>query len=202
MSRPLPLSTLLAVVGIEADSALAVGGIALDTRELRAGDVFVALRGQREHGLKHLDTAIARGAVAVLAELPLPSDLALPTQLPAFAVADLRPRLGALADFAYERPSAALKVIGVTGTNGKTSTVQFIAQAAARSSLQPATQGTLGCGPLLALEPQERTTPAGRSAKAALMANTSPAPGTTGNSIAATARANPASRRTRCRPMR
>ena len=159
MSSNFPLRELLASVGIESPSTLMLTGVALDTRELRPGNLFLALRGQREHGLRHLDRALARGAIAVLAELPLPADLSLPSGVPAFAIPDLRARAGEIADGVCGSPSAGLDVIGVTGTNGKTSTVQFIAQIAARCARRPATQGTLGAGPLDALEPQERTTP-------------------------------------------
>ena len=159
MSILFPLRDLLATVGIAAETEQLISGVALDTRELRPGNLFLALRGQREHGLRHLAPAIARGAAAVLAELPLPADLDVPATLPAFAAPDLRARAGEIANLVYGAPSATLKVIGVTGTNGKTSTVQFIAQAAVRCGRVPASQGTLGSGPLDALAPQERTTP-------------------------------------------
>lgn len=160
------LDELLRHVGLDEAAALAranahlpVTGIALDTRELRAGDVFLALRGGNDHGLRHAAAAIRSGAVAILAELPLSQEVAVETSVPLVPVAGLRNYAGLLADRVYGSPSHAMDVIGVTGTNGKTSTVQFIAQAAARLGRRPATQGTLGAGPIGALRAGQRTTP-------------------------------------------
>ncbi len=159
MTHPVPLQTLLGAIDIGANTSMQVSGVAIDTRELQPGDVFIALRGQREHGLVHAFAAVDRGASAVIAELPLPKDVDPPTSIPLFTAADLRQRTGRLADMAYGEPSAALNVIGVTGTNGKTSVVQFIGQAAAQCGARPATLGTLGAGRIGQLQPQERTTP-------------------------------------------
>ncbi len=139
--------------------ALRLTGVALDTRELRPGDVFLALRGASDHGYWHAARAIEAGAAAILAEAPLPTDATLPTAVPVLVANELRPRMAAIAERVYGAPSAALDVIGVTGTNGKTSTVQFIAQGAALLGRRPATQGTLGAGPLGQLVPGQRTTP-------------------------------------------
>ena len=159
MSQVIALQQLLTAIDIEARLSLDVSGVAVDTRELQSGDVFIALRGQREHGLRHAPAAVARGAIAIVAELPLPADVSAPDNVPLFVQSDLRQRTGKLADIAYGQPSAALNIVGVTGTNGKTSVVQFIAQAATRCGVKPATQGTLGAGLLGHLHPQERTTP-------------------------------------------
>ena len=136
-----------------------VTGVALDTRELRAGDIFLALRGGSDHGLRHAQAAIDKGAVAIVAETPLPEPMTTTFSVPVAAVASLRGRVGALAAAVYGTTSAELRIAGVTGTNGKTSTVQFIAQAAQALGHRPATMGTLGAGPLGRLRPQARTTP-------------------------------------------
>ena len=161
------LAQALAAVGVEAPadaiatpaSASRVTGVALDTRELRAGDLFLALRGGSDHGLRHARAAIERGAVAILAEAPLPEGVDVPDSVPVVAVPGLRAHAGELANQLYGRPSSVLDVVGVTGTNGKTSTVQFIAQAAAYLGHRAATQGTLGAGPVGALRAGQRTTP-------------------------------------------
>lgn len=165
MSAPM-LDELLRQVGLDEAAALArvsahvpVPGIALDTRELRAGDVFLALHGGSDHGLRHAAAAIKAGAVAILAETPLPAGLAGDPTVPVVPVALLRSYAGVLADRVHGSPSHAMDVIGVTGTNGKTSTVQFIAQLAAQLGRRPATQGTLGAGPIGALRAGQRTTP-------------------------------------------
>ena len=166
MNSVLMLDELLHQSGLDeaaalarADAHLPVPGIALDTRELRAGDVFLALRGGSDHGLHHANAAVAAGAVAILAEMPLPADAAPDIQVPVVPVVGLRAHAGLLADRVYGSPSHALDIVGVTGTNGKTSIVQFIAQAAACLGRRPATQGTLGAGPLGALRAGQRTTP-------------------------------------------
>jgi UDP-N-acetylmuramoyl-L-alanyl-D-glutamate--2,6-diaminopimelate ligase len=153
------LGTLLGSACPPAHVDLAVSGLAMDTRELRPGEVFVALAGAQSHGIAYAQTASACGAAAILAEAPLPAGAILPVQPPVLLIEGLRRRLGAWADQVHGAPSAALDVVGVTGTNGKTSTVQFIAQAAAALGRRTATQGTLGSGPVGALVPGERTTP-------------------------------------------
>jgi len=152
------LAQPVTAVGLSlADASLCVTGVALDTRELRPGDLFLALRGAQDHGLRHAQRAAQCGALAILAETPLPTELALPAGVPIYAVDGLRKRVASLANRVYGQPSAALDVVGVTGTNGKTSTVQFIAQAAA--DRKAATLGTLGAGLLGDLRAGVRTTP-------------------------------------------
>ncbi len=136
-----------------------ISGVALDTRELRPGDAFLALRGGSDHGLRHARSAIDQGAVAIVAEAPLPEQMSTNYRVPVVAIPALRAHAGALAAKVYGTTSTALKVFGVTGTNGKTSTVQFIAQAAQVLGHRAATTGTLGAGPLGGLRPQARTTP-------------------------------------------
>lgn len=165
MSVHMTFADVLAAVGADAASVdaataqLPVTGIALDTRELRSGDIFLALRGASDHGLRFAAAAVERGALAILAEAPLPADAAPVRGVPVIEVADLRQHAGALAASVHGAPSLALDVIGVTGTNGKTSTVQFIAQAAQHAGRRTATQGTLGAGPLGHLQAGSRTTP-------------------------------------------
>jgi len=135
---------------------LAVQGLALDSRAVAPGDVFIALRGARGHGIEHAAGAVARGAVAVLFEPPAEVPH-LP--VPVLAVPGLRARLGALAARWHGEPSRAMRVIGVTGTNGKTSTVQLAAQALTLLGARAATIGTLGAGLHGATLSGERTTP-------------------------------------------
>ncbi|MCC5866360.1 MAG: UDP-N-acetylmuramoyl-L-alanyl-D-glutamate--2,6-diaminopimelate ligase [Wenzhouxiangella sp.] len=117
---------------------LAVRGMALDSRQLRPGDVFVALAGSNVHGLDHLAAARAAGAVAVLCE---PGDLDRVDQdFPALAVAELRLRLPELARRLWGDPSG-MDLVAVTGTNGKSSIAWLLAQA-----LGGAMIGTLGVG--------------------------------------------------------
>lgn len=117
----------------------------LDSRDIEPGDVFVACPGLSSDGRLYIDKALALGASAVLFEAPA-SDamLAAAAGTPMLPVNGLRALLGELADTWYGRPSAALAVVAVTGTNGKTSSVQWIAHALSRNDKPCGTIGTLG----------------------------------------------------------
>ncbi|HET6603837.1 MAG TPA: UDP-N-acetylmuramoyl-L-alanyl-D-glutamate--2,6-diaminopimelate ligase [Xanthomonadaceae bacterium] len=134
-----------------------VHGLTQDSRQVSRGDAFVALRGASTHGLRHADAAMAAGAAAIVFEPPAPGQVIPPSR--SVAVDGLRTRLGAIADRFFQAPSAALRVIGVTGTNGKTSTVQLIAQALSAAGRSAGTIGTLGAGLHGHERPLERTTP-------------------------------------------
>ncbi len=158
MSAAMPLSTLLQDLPVVLpDPALVVRGLTLDSRQVRPGDAFIALPGARTHGLAHAATARAQGAAVVLFEPPLPEGSAPPQD--AVAVPGLRAALGLVADRFHGHPSAALQLVGVTGTNGKTSTVQLLVQALDRRGHVAGSIGTLGAGLHGALEAGERTTP-------------------------------------------
>ncbi|MET4678325.1 MULTISPECIES: UDP-N-acetylmuramoyl-L-alanyl-D-glutamate--2,6-diaminopimelate ligase [unclassified Luteibacter] len=144
---------------------IVVSGLSLDSREVTAGQAFVALRGGKGHGIDFAATAVAQGAAVVLAEPPF---AAVEPGVPVIAIDGLREKAGALAARFHGDPSAALDVVGVTGTNGKTSTVQLIAQALAFLGRKPATIGTLGAGLHGAIAEGERTTPDAISMQARL----------------------------------
>ncbi|GAB2669913.1 UDP-N-acetylmuramoyl-L-alanyl-D-glutamate--2,6-diaminopimelate ligase [Arenimonas aestuarii] len=158
MTRAMPLHALLEGLAL-APAGLdpLVTGLGADSRALQAGDAFVALAGESTHGLRHLDQAQAAGASVILYEPPAPEALPLPAN--AIAFPGLRARQGELADRFYGAPSKALRLVGVTGTNGKTSTVQLITQALALSGVTAGSIGTLGAGLHGRLVAGERTTP-------------------------------------------
>lgn len=117
----------------------------LDSRDIEPGDVFVACPGLSSDGRRYIDKALALGASAVLFEAPATDAvLAASAGTPMLAVTGLRSLLGELGDTWYGRPSAALAVVAVTGTNGKTSSVQWIAHALSRNEKACGTIGTLG----------------------------------------------------------
>ncbi|HUD43213.1 MAG TPA: UDP-N-acetylmuramoyl-L-alanyl-D-glutamate--2,6-diaminopimelate ligase [Dokdonella sp.] len=160
MSRAYRASLKDLLAGVVDAGDVVIGGLEQDSRRIVSGDAFVALRGTRTHGLAHAPRALERGAAAILAELPLPSDAPiLPGTVPLIGIEDLRGKLGAIASRYYGEPSQALRVVGVTGTNGKTSTVQLLAQALSHLGRRAATIGTLGAGLYGALAPGEHTTP-------------------------------------------
>jgi len=117
----------------------------LDSRDIEPGDVFVACPGLSSDGRLYIDKALALGASAVLFEAPATDAVqAASAGTPMLAVTSLRSLLGELGDTWYGRPSAALAVVAVTGTNGKTSSVQWIAHALSRNDKACGTIGTLG----------------------------------------------------------
>jgi UDP-N-acetylmuramoyl-L-alanyl-D-glutamate--2,6-diaminopimelate ligase len=157
---PRSLEQLLPNIAASAGAAiagLAVSGLALDSRQVRPGDAFFALRGTRDHGITFAAGAVARGARVVLAEAPAIDEIVL--DVPVLWIDDLHAQIGDIAARFYDLPSRSLRVIGVTGTNGKTSTVQLLAQALDFLGHRSATIGTLGAGLYGHLQDGERTTP-------------------------------------------
>jgi UDP-N-acetylmuramoyl-L-alanyl-D-glutamate--2,6-diaminopimelate ligase len=120
------------VVTRTAPDALEVGGVCCDSRQARAGDVFVAIRGGKDEGFRHIEQAVARGAVAIAAELPPP-----PTGPRWIQLAQARVALARMACTVQRDPSHTLAVTGVTGTNGKTTVAGLfrdVLQAAGRKT--------------------------------------------------------------------
>jgi UDP-N-acetylmuramoyl-L-alanyl-D-glutamate--2,6-diaminopimelate ligase len=156
MTRAMRLQELLPdVAGVP--EGLHVTGLSMDSREVQPGHAFVAIAGFGAHGLKFVDQARAAGAAAILFEAPAPDELPAPAD--AIAVPGLRARLGELADRFHARVTDAMTVVGVTGTNGKTSTVQLLAQAWTLDGTTAGTIGTLGAGLYGQVTPTGFTTP-------------------------------------------
>src|SRR5690625_3912892 len=109
---------------VRGEADVAVSGLAYDSREVQPGDVFVAWRGWRHDGHDFVWDACRRGAVAVVAERPVAEG-----EIPDASVAvvpDGREALAHLSAAFYGFPSRRLRIIGVTGTNGKTTTTHLI----------------------------------------------------------------------------
>ena len=159
------LSSLLSGLGpVSADQDCWVSGLSLDSRTLKEGQLFLACRGSAGHGLKHLDHALQRGAGAVAWE-PDPDwdelrirDVIRSSGIPFVPVVDLRRHASGIAGRFFGEPSHRLEVIGITGTNGKTSCSQFLAQAL-EPELPCAVIGTLGSGFPGRLQAASHTTP-------------------------------------------
>ncbi|MCA1822721.1 MAG: UDP-N-acetylmuramoyl-L-alanyl-D-glutamate--2,6-diaminopimelate ligase [Mycobacteriales bacterium] len=122
------LTTLAAAVAGRVVGAgdLVVTGIAHDSRAVRPGDVYAALRGAHADGNEFIDDAVAAGAVAVLTDRDAPDDVLPHGVAAAVVVDDVRAVLGRAASVVYGEPSRALDVVGVTGTNGKTTTAYLL----------------------------------------------------------------------------
>jgi UDP-N-acetylmuramoyl-L-alanyl-D-glutamate--2,6-diaminopimelate ligase len=142
-----------------------IGPPALDSRRLERGGVFLACAGEREHGLNYLASALDAGASVIVWEpgaaiekRRVESDCAA-AGVVAVALDALGQRAGELAARYYGEPGADLVVLGVTGTDGKTSVTQFVARALGGEPGGCAVIGTLGWGWPDRLQPSELTTP-------------------------------------------
>ncbi len=134
-------------------------GVKNNSREIESGDLFLACKGERSNGAEYIDEAIAGGACAVAVDADL--GYKSPNRpVPVIAVARLSENAGLIAHRFYQAPSDALNVIGVTGTNGKTSVTFYIARALAAISENTAgIIGTLGIGTPERMQAGLNTTP-------------------------------------------
>jgi UDP-N-acetylmuramoyl-L-alanyl-D-glutamate--2,6-diaminopimelate ligase len=167
----LPLAALADLVGTAIGGTDGPGpevrGVTLASGDVRPGDLYAALPGARTHGARYAADAAARGAVAVLTD-PTGLESATGAGLPVCVVDDPRAVLGGLADRVYGEPSRRLSVIGITGTNGKTTTAYLVEAGLAAAGLgtgligtvQTRTRGRDGAGePTVTAFPSVRTTP-------------------------------------------
>ena len=137
-----------------------VSDVTLNSREAGPGSLFIALAGGREHGLKYAAEACERGASVVLWE---PDQKVAPPSVPAgvFAapVPGLRFLAGRIADRFFGGPSSKLRIVGITGTNGKTTTAYLLAQCLEKLGMAAAYIGTIGFGRPASLAQPTHTTP-------------------------------------------
>jgi len=139
---------------------LRVTGVCIDSRKLRAGDAFLALPGQKDHGWNHVPAAVRAGARVILAEPATVLSAPVLTGVPVIPVANLGAVAGVIAARFFGDPSQHMQVVGVTGTNGKTSTSHYIAAAMQEfTGGHAGIIGTLGNGPVGRLAATVLTTP-------------------------------------------
>ena len=151
---PMPLNQLLP----EAASAVLIRELTLDSRKVRPGDLFLAVPGSQQDGRVHIADAIARGAAAVAYEAEgAPAMTAGSAEL--VAIKGLAGQLSAIAGRFYGEPSRGVHLVGITGTNGKTSVSQLLAQALDLLGERCGIVGTLGNGFYNALALGRHTTP-------------------------------------------
>ncbi len=152
------LSQLMAGLAPAPERDVTVLGVESDSRFVRAGDLFLAARGGRHHGLEFIDQALERGVAAVAWEPA--AGVRAPTGIaPALKVPALASHVGEIAARFFGDPSAALFSVGVTGTDGKTSCAHIISQALAAAGTRCGYLGTLGYGFPGGLRPANHTTP-------------------------------------------
>ncbi|WP_439241350.1 UDP-N-acetylmuramoyl-L-alanyl-D-glutamate--2,6-diaminopimelate ligase [Lonepinella sp. BR2474] len=133
----------------------------LDSRSVKTGCLFVAIKGHTVDGRRFIPQAIAKGAVAVLADADQPNEhltVHVENNVPVIAYFDLSSHLSEIADIFYASPSQKLTLVGVTGTNGKTTIAQLIAQWTQILGHKPAVMGTIGNGLFGQVKPAENTT--------------------------------------------
>jgi len=147
---------------VRADEALraeaavgVVSAVAYDSRIVQPGDVFVALRGQHADGTTFVRQAIDRGAVAIVSEQSAPAG----TTVAWAVVDDARRALAALAAALYHHPSREMQVVGITGTNGKTTTAYLVASIFDAADLRCGLLGTVGYRIGSEVREATRTTP-------------------------------------------
>ncbi len=137
----MPLNKLF----VQAASSTLIRELTLDSRHVRPGDLFLAVEGYQQDGRAYIGDAIARGAAAVIYEagnaLPMHDSEAL-----LIPVHNLQAQVSEIAGRFYGEPSRGLRVVAVTGTNGKTSVTQLLAQASDLLSQPCGLIGTLGSG--------------------------------------------------------
>jgi len=141
------------VLEMRGDPRTEIASVTHDSRAVGPGDLFCCVPGSTSDGHDHAPAAVAAGAAALLVERPLGLPVA------EARVASVRAAMGPLSDAAWDRPSTKLAVLGVTGTNGKTTTTYLLEAIARAAGIRPGVIGTIGARidgePL----PGERTTP-------------------------------------------
>ena len=119
---------------------LEVTGISIDSRKVKPGDLFVALTGSNYDGRMFAEQAVSAGAVAVLAEGPVVGERTVPW----LQTENARPLLGPMSSRLWARPDGRLKMIGITGTNGKTTVAELVSAILTQSATENVRIGTLG----------------------------------------------------------
>ncbi len=159
------LLTELHVVGY---TEFAVNQLALDSRTIQQNDGFIAMQGGSQHGLNHLQAVLTKQPGLVISDRVLNQveqtlinahNASLTQHCVVLVVDNLADNLGVLAHWFYEQPSKRIKVVGITGTNGKTSTAFYAAQLLEGLGQRTALIGTLGNGLFSDLQTTLNTTP-------------------------------------------
>lgn len=150
------LAVRLGLVVPQRDAALT--GITHDSTAVRPGDLYAALAGSHTHGARFSEAAVAAGAVAVLTDAH-GGDVAARLSVPVLVVDDPRRHLGDIASWMYGEPSRRMRVLGVTGTNGKTTTTYLLDAGLRAAGEQTGLVGTIETRIGEEAVPSSRTTP-------------------------------------------
>jgi UDP-N-acetylmuramoyl-L-alanyl-D-glutamate--2,6-diaminopimelate ligase len=136
------ISELSNFLGIESEFKLDFTGITSDSRSVESGDLFVALPGSNSHGARYIDDVKINGAVAVITDQA--GGELVGTKLPVIVISNPRRILGDLCSWFYGSPSRSMQVIGITGTNGKTTTTAILNQILKSAGKSTGLIGTIG----------------------------------------------------------
>lgn len=147
---------LVGIVDAPTPSDCEITGIASDSRGVRPGFLFAAFEGDTTSGAAFIPQAIENGAVAIISDQ---QPGALTTDVPIIFEKNIREKLGFIASRFFGDPSKSMQLVGVTGTNGKTSITHFIAQAMSLVDQPTALVGTLGAGLFGDVQDGKFTTP-------------------------------------------
>ena len=120
------------------NTGVEVSGVSINAAEVKSGDLFIALPGAKTHGMNFIDEAISNGAVAVL------SDRKIDCSIPVFVDQAPRDLVGPISDWLYNKPFSKLVAVGITGTNGKTTTANLVKQLWDLNNINSGVIGTLG----------------------------------------------------------
>lgn len=133
--------------------------LTLDSRKVKAGDAFIAIKGTKADGSKYIDDAIQRGALAIFVDAESNSEMTFKNDVAIVPIKNLKEHVSEIAARFYGYPAKSLKIIGVTGTSGKTSCTHFLAQILDGVGIRCGIIGTLGNGFYNELDEAELTTP-------------------------------------------
>ncbi|MGL5288836.1 MAG: Mur ligase domain-containing protein, partial [Aeromonas sp.] len=156
MANTRTLKAVLRPFGITAP-ALPLIDIQLDSRRVGPGSLFVAIRGHQVDGRRFIQQAVAQGAAAVVFETD-GEFIAPATAVPCIGVKDLPAHLCALSGYFYDQPAKKLQLVGITGTNGKSTTALLVANWRTLLGGNAGVMGTIGNGLFGHLMEAENTT--------------------------------------------
>ncbi len=148
-----PLNLFLPDVTL--DNEIYINGFSLDSRRINKDEVFIALKGRKYNGIRYIDDAIARGANCILVE----DEVTQIYPVPVIKINDLKNKIANIVAKFYQDPSKKLNLIGVTGTNGKSTIVYLLSFILSNLGEKTAQIGTLGFGSWRDLIESDLTTP-------------------------------------------
>ncbi|MEM6998686.1 MAG: Mur ligase family protein [Pseudomonadota bacterium] len=140
------------------EETVEISGVAIDSRSVKPGDLFMAYRGSNVNGIDYISDAIKSGAVAIVIDAQENIE-SQSISAPVVKVNKLRNQVGTIVSRFYNEPSSQMAIIGITGTNGKTTISYMVAQVLSVLEKKSAVIGTIGNGQFGKIESANMTTP-------------------------------------------